>query len=80
MANFLTKVAQIFSELMYYFEKISSQVKTPVFSFGLLFVKFGLLFIPTSGHTAHGYFFNIWPIKSYIKLRKKLSIIVADSL
>ena len=52
MTNFVRKVAQISALFLVYFEKHHFLIKTVVATFWHLFEEFGLLFIPTSGHTA----------------------------
>ena len=51
--NFLAKVAKIFGAFLAYFEKLLFEVKTAVVTFWATFENIGLLFILTSGHTAH---------------------------
>ena len=49
--NLLAKGAKIFAVFWGYFVNITFEVKTAVATFWAIFDKFGLLFIPTSGHT-----------------------------
>ena len=51
MANFGTKVAQIFFYNLSYFENMNYKVKADVNTFCQLLEQFGLLFVPTSGQT-----------------------------
>ena len=50
--RFLAKEAQNYWQLLGYFEKPYSFVKTALATFWATFGKIGLLFTPTSGHTA----------------------------
>ena len=50
---FHAKVAQIIGDVLGYFEKRHFKVKTAGPLFGQLWETLGLLFILTSGHTAH---------------------------
>ena len=51
LTQFFTLVAQIFIGFSGYSEKHCVSVKTPVVTFRLIMVNFGLLFILSSGHT-----------------------------
>ena len=53
MTNFLIKVAQVNGDFLAFFEKYLTLVKTTVTNFWGNFLKFWLLFISTSDHTAH---------------------------
>ena len=52
--RFLAKEAQNYWQLLGYFEKPYSFVKTALATFWATFGKIGLLFTPTSGHTGIG--------------------------
>ena len=51
--NLVTKIAQIFSDFLGYFEKAHIESKTDLATFVHLSENIGLLFISTSGHTVH---------------------------
>ena len=53
--NFFTRVAKIYIDFLGYFGKHLFSVKNALLTFRLLMVKFGLLFISTSGHTVCRY-------------------------
>ena len=52
-SNIFIKLSQILGDLLGYFEKRHFKVKTAGPLFGQLWETVGLLFILTSGHTAH---------------------------